>query len=69
VILAAVFLVADLIARNVHYEQCMALEQGSWSWWAWGCFIYDSAPTALAVTAGVSLAAYVGIQLWARRSA
>jgi hypothetical protein len=68
VILAAVLVVADLVVKNTHYAYCMTLEPGSWSWWLHGCFVYDSAPTAGAVVIGAAMAAYVAVQLWARRT-
>ncbi len=70
IVTAAVLVIADLIVKNPHYAVCMALEEGSWEWWLRGCFIYDTSPSGAAtLVVGVVMAAYVGIQLWARRSA
>ena len=44
-------------------EWCDQIEDGSWLWWARGCWIFDN-ETAATLAVGMTVAAVVGVQLW-----
>ena len=62
--IATVLLIADVIVKN----PCANIDPDSWAWIWSGCWIIGSR-AGLAFGVGATMAAYVGIQLWARRSA
>lgn len=50
-------------------DRCRELGEGTWSWWIAGCWTFtcDYTSGAAIVSAGVTIAAVVGVQLWAAR--
>lgn len=46
-------------------QYCASYGEGSWEWWIKGCWKWTCDPIGGTVLMGLTVAGYVGVQLWA----
>jgi hypothetical protein len=51
---------------DVIYIPCQGVEEGSWTWWLKGCFLYQS-ETVLTAVVLLTVAALVAATVWSLR--
>ena len=49
------------------YQPCKGVVEGTWEWWAKGCFIWGSASVTETVLVMVSVGAVGALAVWAIR--